>query len=143
MSPAHTVSKLIRIAMAAAFAFMSLGHSPIMTLAHAGADTGRASAHHAMDRATAPTDLHSHHGTSHSAAGPNELAEQTLDFDGPDVRRPVPVCHAYGCLAAIGPPAVQPPATSSLLLGRLGASPPRALHSANPEPADPPPRLPV
>lgn len=138
MSGARTAPRLLRIAMAAVFGFMSLGHGPTMSFAMARGDAEPHAGHHSMHQAA---DRHAGHAAHahHAQHPPGEPAEAGTA----DMLQPPATCYSFGCFAAVGPVAMTAPSASVLLLERLGAPPPRAVHSDNPEPADPPPRLPA
>jgi hypothetical protein len=128
MSMARTAPRLVRIAMAALFGLMSLGHGPVMSFARAD---GRPHAgHHGMHHAAVTAAQHA----------PRRGQPSDSETDASDMRRTPASCHSIGCFAAVGTSSGAVPSAGMTLLGRLDAPPPPAAHSTNPEPADPPPR---
>jgi hypothetical protein len=139
MGSLRATGRWLRIAVAMAFGFMSLGHGPVMTFAHAGAHPG---AH-----AGAPeihkhvhTDAPQHHGAMHGHHhdGHQTLPEQPGDpMDSGDHA----VCNAFGCFITVSPALVSAPTVSWLVLGKLAPPSPGTGAPALSEPTDPPPRL--
>lgn len=116
---------MIRLALAMAFGFMSLGHGPIMTFAHAGKAEG------------APAAAAHHHGAAASHHG-----HDATDADGhPAATEQTEVCNAFGCFITVGVIAIEPPPQALLPIGKLAPPPSPAALPAFTEPADPPPRL--
>lgn len=112
-------NRLLRIALAAVFGFMSLVHGPVMTFAKATP----ASAHHV-----------SPHGAHHHHAAPANDA-QPAKPDAP------PVCYAYGCFIALDSVPLRAPLAILNRIGALSPAPAAALRAGNIEPAVPPPRF--
>jgi len=125
MTRFRTSGRWFRIAIAVAFGFMSLGHGPIMTFAHAGA----AGAHdHAIHAPAEHTGDH-----------------QTTDAD--DCHEAVPAvhdvmfCNAFGCFISVAAAPVTAPSQQSAPIGKLLPAALQPGFAASLEPADPPPRL--
>ena len=130
MKPVRTAGRCLRIAIAMAFGFMSLGHGPIMSFAHAAKPDAAAhgSAHASAHQHGATA--HAHH--DHDAAGASHDAVAADETAG---------CNAFGCFITVGTAAIEPPPQAMMPIGKL--LPPLAPASLPifPEPADPPPRL--
>lgn len=119
----------LRIALAVVFGFMTLGHGPIMTFAHAG--------QHGTASVSAPTHHdhgHQHHGHAHPVAG-DEHHGVTGSTDQPSA------CNAFGCFITVAAIAIAERQPVLLPIGKLRPAPLPAGTPDAPEPADPPPRL--
>lgn len=135
MKPARTAGRCLRFAIAMVFGFMSLGHGPIMTFAHA-AKPGTAT--HASAHGSTPAPAHhhdaaaghGHHGHDAPAPDPATAAHETTN------------CNAFGCFITVGAAAIEPPPQAMMPIGKLLPPPAPASQPAFTEPADPPPRLP-
>lgn len=110
--------------MAMLFGFMSLGHGPIMTFAHAGK-------HDATVTAVQHHDGASHHG---HGLGCDEPASEPLAADRS-------ACNPFGCFITVGAADVEPPPQAMTPIGKLVPPPLPAALPGFTEPADPPPRL--
>jgi hypothetical protein len=137
----------LRVAVAIAFGFMSLGHGPVMTFAHAashGHGNAAAAGHQPAD-ATHASHGHRHHAVADAAPAADchdqdTTAEPALPAShGPE--HDAAPCNAFGCFVSVAAPGVIAPAVSARLLGRLKPLPPKTISPAFAEPVDPPPRL--
>jgi hypothetical protein len=127
MTRFRTPGRWFRIAIAVAFGFMSLGHGPIMTFAHAG-QHGPTS----HDRAIHASGHHNH-------AGHHQTAD--AEDGGQAAVHELMVCNAFGCFVTVAVPPVNAPSQQTATLGKLSPSAPRPGLATSLEPADPPPRL--
>lgn len=153
--------RLLRIAVAMVFGFMSLGHGPVMTFAHAAsraashvpsANDEGAGGHHAPADATHPGaaggghEAASHHHPAATDTGPadchdhDSIAGHEPAASGGGTHDAAP-CNAFGCFVSVEAPAVPAPALAMHLLGKLNPLPPASVSPASAQPADPPPRL--
>jgi hypothetical protein len=139
------ISALLRLAMVAVFATMSLGHRPVMLFAHGQSNHVQAS--------HVPTGGHFHHHQN-AAAIESTVQDSVLDVlddecagDHHAPVSPIPVganvCYAVGCFASLAAPAAGSPTAGLLTLGRLVPKDAPDMTSALVKPAVPPPRLPV
>jgi len=126
MKPVRTAGRCLRVAIAMAFGFMSLGHGPIMSFAHAAKPDAVTHAPAHQHGATG----HAHH--DHGAAGTVDHAAAADETTG---------CNAFGCFITVGAAGIEPPPQAMMPIGKL--LPPLAPASLPifPDPADPPPRL--
>jgi hypothetical protein len=134
MKLARIAGRWMRLVTVMSFGFMTLGHGPIMTFAHAAKhDTSTVASvthHHAAahDRAAHDHASHQHHGL-----------DIDHDLSPPATDNPM-VCNAFGCFIAVRP-VVQTPAQELMPIGKLLPVPPSITLPIFTEPADPPPRL--
>ncbi len=119
--------RLVRILIAAAFGFMSLGHGPVMAFAKSGPAGHHQAANAHQHHAATPSGEHAMH---HHAGLPDE----------PDGK---PACYALGCFTAVSTLPDYEPKTDAVPLDKLTSQPPRDFTRLFQEPADPPPRLQV
>lgn len=129
MKPARTAGRCLRVAIAMAFGFMSLGHGPIMSFAHAKPVTAAHSSAHAPAH---------QHGATADAQHDHDAAGASHDGDAADQTTG---CNAFGCFITVGAADIVPPPQAMMPIGKL--LPPLAPASLPifTEPADPPPRL--
>jgi hypothetical protein len=133
----------LRIAVAMTFGFMSLGHGPVMTFAHAAPHApGTPAGHHA-----AAPGAHEHHAApATGTAVPCDDQDAVTDHEPAEALLQGPMhdaapCNAFGCFISVGAPQAAAPVPGIRLLGKLKPLPPAAVSPAYSEPADPPPRL--
>ena len=120
------VATLRRIVIAVVFGFMSLGHGPLMTFAHARAAPVQ---HHMISNEHA----HAHHQPA--AGADHQPAPLTPGM--------ATVCYGVGCFVSLASPAIGAPAASLTLVGKLSPAVACVIVAAPAEPVDPPPRLQV
>jgi hypothetical protein len=133
MQSLRIMAPWLRLALAGLFAIASLIQVPSMALARSSAaahsgTTPLGMVHHDMG-------AHAEHGMTH--ADHRDHAQASLDRDG------VAACCSFNCCTLLTPISNQNPHAVFLLLGKMEASPSRTMVPALPDPADPPPRLPV
>lgn len=130
---------LLRAVMAVVFAFMSLGHGPVMTFAHARAMP----AQHEL-AVDAPAHSHSH-AVHHQANGPEDDAEPTRHVSHWQKLLPGAgaACFAIGCFVSLASFGIDAPFANGVPIAKLTPGPARLLVPPASEPADPPPRLQV
>ena len=130
MKSVRTAGRCLRVAIAMAFGFMSLGHGPIMSFAHAARPDAVAhgSAH-------APAHQHGATGQAHHDRGAAVAPHDAVAADE------TTGCNAFGCFITVGAAGIEPPPQAMMPIGKL--LPPLAPASLPifTEPADPPPRL--
>src|SRR5690554_4033905 len=98
MARTRIASKLLRIAVAAVFGFMSLGHGTVMTFAQARAHADPHAGHHGMVHAT---DRHAGHGAhAHHAHHAQLPSGEPADAEPADMIQPPATCYSFGCFAA-------------------------------------------
>lgn len=128
MQPIRTSARSLRLALAALFALVTLVQVPAMAVAYATASARpmTATSLDADDHGS-----HSHHRHDHTPATSDGAQDASL-------------CQAMGCcVIAIAPAAIGAPAATYSPLGLIDIPPPCVMLPAQPEPADPPPRLQV
>ena len=123
MRQANPTGALLRTAVAVMFGFMSLWHGPIMSFAKANPDAA-----HQVTSADGHA-THHHHSTAHDQQS------------APSTPNAVPVCYALGCFVALESLAFHSPVAALIPIGTLSLAPTHAMAPADPDPADPPPRL--
>jgi hypothetical protein len=140
--------RLLRIVVALIFGFMSLGHGPVMTFAHAGDHSASGGHDSAVSGHHHQTAVSLHDRSAHDDAGQAmPCHEQDLaagDEEPSASRDPVhhaTPCNAFGCFVSVGSPGILAPVLAMRLLGKLKPLPPANFSDAFPEPVDPPPRL--
>ena len=115
---------ILRTALAAVFAFMTLFHGPVMTFAKASP------VHHAMHATQAGHAAHHHHEGMPQREAPADPAT-------------IPACFAFGCFVVMESLPVQLPVTLLNLIGGLLPGIARPMRPSDMEPPVPPPRLQV
>jgi hypothetical protein len=126
MTRFRTPGRWFRIAIAVAFGFMSLGHGPIMTFAHAAKPIP---ASHDGIHAVAHHDHAGHHQTADAEDDSQAAAHEFM------------VCNAFGCFVTVAAPPVNAPSQQTASLGKLSPAALQPGLATSLEPADPPPRL--
>lgn len=127
MASLRTVHPLLRVALAVVFAFMSLTHGTITTLARANP--------------AAPLDAivwveHGHHDM-HAALDGDRAHRHTA----PALSDQRVLCFTLSCFVAIAAPIAPTPCAVMCALGRVGPAPAASVFPFASDAAEPPPRL--
>jgi hypothetical protein len=129
MRPVRSILALLRLGLAAAFAFTSLLHGPVIVLAMNAKSPSQAMASHHGPHL--PGVHHHHHDDS--ASGPSRAVSFTSERQ--------PSCQAIGCFVLVPPADVRTPAVHEAVLETLSPTPANGIPATAPSPPDPPPRL--
>src|SRR5262249_52594862 len=126
MGSGRTTRKLLRAALAAVFGLMSLAHQPVMAFAKSN------SASPCPPAGITAQAVHQHQHHQHSTPAVPQTSRAS-DGDIP--------CSGLGCFQSLTPAPSLATVLYWLVLGRLLPAAPRGMTAAQPDPAEPPPRL--